>query len=191
MLFASFPYDFPLLWSKEAIPTEFFDQLENHLRFMHQSPPIISRVLNIVLATAFLGFAIKMYRPTEANFLFDGASGILYLIGLAVYTANTVKGLRAISAGVWSSDEYRNTHEGRYEGEVVLGREDSLRVLAASNTILALVLIGVLVLQAGRWYAEKKDAEEVAKFEALTAAEAAAAAASPKPASPKLNKKKQ
>lgn len=49
--------------------------------------------------------------------------------------------------------------------EIVIDREDSLRVLAASNTILALVLVGVLVLQAGQWYAERKEQDEVAKFE--------------------------
>ncbi|KAI6785671.1 to secretory component protein shr3 [Emericellopsis cladophorae] len=160
ILFASFPYDFPLLWSKEPVAEGFFDQLENHLRFMHQSPPLIARMLNIILATVFIGFIIKMYRPSEANFLFDGASGILYLIGVAVYSSNTIKGLRAVSEGVWDTEEYQATREGRYQGEVILGKEDSLRVLAASNTILALILIGVLVLQAGQWYAEKKDREE-------------------------------
>jgi Tfp pilus assembly protein PilO len=50
-------------------------------------------------------------------------------------------------------------------GEVVANREDSLKVLAASNTILALVLVGVLVLQAGQWYAERKDMDEAEKFE--------------------------
>ncbi|KFH44998.1 Secretory component protein-like protein [Hapsidospora chrysogenum ATCC 11550] len=160
LLFAALPYDFPLLWSKEPVSAAYFDQLETHLRFMHQSPPLISRVLNIVLATAFSGFAIKMYRPSEANLLFDGASAILYLIGVAVYTSNTIKGLRAVSEGVWNTDEWKTTREGRVQGEVILGREDSLKVLAASNTILALVLIGVLVLQAGQWYAEKKDREE-------------------------------
>lgn len=49
---------------------------------------------------------------------------------------------------------------------VVVGREDSLKVLAASNTILALVLVGVLVLQAGQYYAERKEMQE---FEALAA----------------------
>lgn len=44
--------------------------------------------------------------------------------------------------------------------ELPLGRDDSLRVLAASNTILALVLMGVLVLQAGQWYAERKEGQE-------------------------------
>jgi hypothetical protein len=36
-----------------------------------------------------------------------------------------------------------------------------LRVLAASDTILALVLVGVLVLQAGQWYAQRKEEEEI------------------------------
>ncbi len=49
--------------------------------------------------------------------------------------------------------------------EVPLGRDDSLRVLAASNTILALVLVGVLVLQAGQWYAERKEGQEIEKME--------------------------
>jgi hypothetical protein len=160
MLFAAFPYDFPLLWSKDNIEPAFFDQLETHLTFMHQSPPLISRILNIILATVFIGLAIKMFRPSEANLLFDGASGILYLIGVAVYTSNTIKGLRAVSAGVWKEDEYKETREGRFSGEMILGREDSLKVLAASNTILALILVGVLVLQAGQWYAEKKDKDE-------------------------------
>ena len=51
------------------------------------------------------------------------------------------------------------------DGVGVIGREDSLKVLAASNTILALVLVGVLVLQAGQWYAERKEGEEVDKME--------------------------
>lgn len=54
---------------------------------------------------------------------------------------------------------------GAAEGEAGVGREDSLRVLAASNTILALVLVGVLVLQAGQWYAERKEQDEVEKLE--------------------------
>ena len=46
-----------------------------------------------------------------------------------------------------------------------IGREDSLRVLAASNTILALILIGILMLQAGQWYAQRKEAEELAQMD--------------------------
>ncbi|KAH8675732.1 ER membrane protein SH3-domain-containing protein [Xylariales sp. PMI_506] len=165
ILFAQFPYDFPLLWTSDAVDPLYLDQLETHLKFMHQSPPIISRILHIMVATGFLGFFVKLFRPSEANMLFDGSSLVLYLIGVGIYIANIVKGLRTISAGIWNEDGFARTVDGPLTGSVVLGREDSLKVLSASNTILALVLVGVLVLQAGQWYAERKDKEDTEKFE--------------------------
>jgi hypothetical protein len=161
ILFASFPYDFPLLWTSDPVPESYYDQLETHLKFMHQSPPLIARLLHIITAVGFLGFFIKLFRPSEANVLFDGASLVLYVIGAGVYIANIVKGLRMVSAGVWDTSADRAVrHDGPLTGEVVLGREESLKVLSASNTILALVLVGVLVLQAGQWYAERKEADD-------------------------------
>ena len=141
----------------------YYDELETHLKFMHQSPPLIGRLLNIIVSVGFIGLFIKLFRPSEANFLFDGASLILYLIGVAVYISNIVTGLRAVSSGLWHTEEFKQNREGSFSGEIVLGREDSLKVLAASNTILALVLIGVLVLQAGQWYAEKANWDEADK----------------------------
>lgn len=81
----------------------------------------------------------------------------LYLIAVVVYITNIVKGLRIVTLGIYGATES--------DTEIAIGREDSLRVLAASNTILALVLVGVLVLQAGQWYAERKDLDEAIKFE--------------------------
>ncbi|KAK0731506.1 secretory component protein [Lasiosphaeris hirsuta] len=150
ILFASFPYDYPLLWTSDPVPLSYYDQLETHLRFMHQAPPLIARLLNITVFLGFLGFFIKLFRPSEANVLFDGASLVLYVIGAGVYIANIVKGMRAVSAGVWEDPAHAVPHDGPLTGELVLGREDSLKVLSASNTILALVLVGVLVLQAGQ-----------------------------------------
>ena len=92
--------------------------------------------------------------------LFDGASLVLYMCGVTVYVANIVKGLRLASAGQYGA-ELAQTPD---EKDQILGREDSLKVLSASNTILALVLVGILVLQAGQWYAERKDQQE---FESL------------------------
>jgi len=120
----------------------------------------------------FLGFFTKLFRPSEANVLFDGASLVLYVCGAGVYIANIVKGMRAVSKGDWDSE--KTVHEGLVSGEVVLGREDSLKVISASNTILALVLVGILVLQCGQWYAERKEADELAKQDAAAAVAAAA-----------------
>ena len=135
----------------------FYDQLETHLKFLHSSPPIIIRILQIVISVGFIGFFIKLFKPSEANLLFDGASLVLYVIGVIVYISNIVKGYRIVTAGVYKLPEGST--------DIALGREDSLRVLSASNTILALVLVGVLVLQAGQWYAERKEEDEAEKFE--------------------------
>jgi len=166
MLFSSFPYDFPLLWTSEITPDAYYDQLEGHLKFIHASPPIIPRILHIVISIGFIGFFTKLFKPSEANLLFDGASLVLYLIGVVVYITNIVKGLRIVTASA-----YNVVPEG--STDIAIGREDSLRVMAASNTILALVLVGVIVLQAGQWYAERKEQDEVAKFEATQAEKAA------------------
>jgi len=157
MLFSAFPWDYPLLWTSEPVPDAYYDQFEAHLKFLHASPPIIPRILHIVISIGFTGFFIKLFKPSEANLLFDGASLLLYVVGVVVYITNIVKGLRIITSGIYGQTDT--------DTEVAIGREDSLKVLAASNTILALVLVGVLVLQAGQWYAERKEQDEVAKFE--------------------------
>ncbi|PPJ58089.1 hypothetical protein CBER1_05291 [Cercospora berteroae] len=180
VLFAYFPYDYNVLWSTPPVletginpRTAFFLLQENHLKFIHASPPLISRILHIVIGTGLLGFLIKLFKPTEANLLFDGASLVLYMCGITVYIANIVKGLRTVTAGAYGTkaldteagetivDKALENREGEY-----IGREDSLRVMAASNTILALVLVGVLVLQAGQWYAQRKEQEEMALMDA-------------------------
>jgi len=166
ILFSSFPYDYPILWTSDATPASYFDQLETHLRFIHASPPIIPRILHIAMAVGFSGFFIKLFKPSEANLLFDGASLCLYVIGVVVYLVNIVKGLRLVTLGDYGEGPV--DPDGPFVAPTsggLLGREDSLRVLAASNTILALVLVGVLVLQAGQWYAERKDQEEKVAFE--------------------------
>lgn len=137
-------------------PPAHYDYLEAHLRFLHASPPLIPRILHIVIFLGLAGLLTKLYKPSESNMLFDGASLVLYMCGVTVYIANIVKGLRLASAGQYGAELASSAEEK----DQILGREDSLKVLSASNTILALVLVGILVLQAGQWYAERKDAQE-------------------------------
>jgi hypothetical protein len=180
ILFALFPYDYNVLWSTppqnpltpDINPRdEYFLLQENHLKFLHASPPLISRILHIVIGTGLLGFLLKLFKPTEANLLFDGASLVLYMCGITVYIANIVKGLRTVTAGAYGVRQLGPRDGGIVEKALegtegdYIGREDSLRVLSASNTILALVLVGVLILQAGQWYAQRKEAEEMEEMD--------------------------
>ncbi|KAL9049374.1 MAG: hypothetical protein Q9162_007253 [Coniocarpon cinnabarinum] len=188
MLFSIFPYDYYVLWAtpqsgslpatallqlnatitqpaSEPAREPYLQLLESHLRFLHQSPPIVSRILHMMIGTGFLGLLLKLYKPSEANMLFDGASLVLWVCAVAVYVSNIVKGLRIVSTGAYGDVSALTEAEKEELGETALqhlvGREDSLKVMAASNTILALVLMGVLVLQAGQWYAQRKEAQEV------------------------------
>ncbi|EOD47592.1 putative secretory component protein shr3 protein [Neofusicoccum parvum UCRNP2] len=170
IIFSSFPYDYNVLWHVPQPPDTrdvYFDLLENHLKFLHASPPLISRILHIVIGTGLLGFVTKLYKPSEANMLFDGASLVLYMVGVIVYITNIVKGLRIVTSGNYGQGEIVESDPvAAGAGDVeYIGREDSLRVLAASNTILALVLVGVLVLQAGQWYAQRKEDAEIAEMD--------------------------
>ncbi|KIX07545.1 uncharacterized protein Z518_02198 [Rhinocladiella mackenziei CBS 650.93] len=182
ILFSLFPYDYPLLWSSLPTPSSHFDAIETHLKLLHNAPNLIQRILHIMLSMGILGLLIKLYKPSESNMLFDGGSLVLYMVAVIVYIANIVKGLRIVSEGTYglinmhelTQDQRDNVDASGYDvdtGDSVLGREDNLKVLAASNTILALVLVGVLVLQVGQWYAERTDERVLREFEAKEKAE--------------------
>lgn len=129
-----------------------------------------------MLSTGLIGIIIKLYKPSESNMLFDGGSLVLYMVAVIVYITNIIKGLRIVNEGSYglqnlkdmTQDQIDNVDMAGYDadsGDSVLGREDNLKVLAASNTILALVLVGVLVLQFGQWYAERSDEKARKEFE--------------------------
>ena len=89
---------------------------------------------------------------------------MMYMCGVIIYIANIIRGMRIIASGKYEDEVVAKEVEvGGGGADTPLGRDDSLRVMAASNTILALVLMGVLVLQAGQWYAERKDIQELEK----------------------------
>ncbi|RPA94757.1 Shr3 amino acid permease chaperone [Choiromyces venosus 120613-1] len=149
-IFTNWTFDHATLWTSLPPTTPTLQAIESHYAHLHHAPPIIPRVLHITIGTGILGFLAKLYKPSESNMLFDGASLVLYMIALVMYGTNVVKGLRIIA-------------EGEYGEEV--GRVDTLRVVAASQVIIALVLVGVLVLQSGQWYAERKEEQEVRGIE--------------------------
>lgn len=132
------------------------------------------------------GLIAKLYKPSESNMLFDGGSLVLFMVAVIVYISNIAKGLRIVDRGVYGvgvedviseadkaaggKGTFGAVNAGDMSDNSVLGREDNLKVLSASNTILALVLLGVLVLQVGQWYAERQDektAKEYAEKERL------------------------
>ncbi|KAK6354843.1 hypothetical protein TWF696_003975 [Orbilia brochopaga] len=148
VLFTNWSYDFPLLWTSNPLTPAMISAIEHHYIMLYDSPPLIGRVLHAVILMALVAFIIKLYKPSESNALFDGASLVLFMVAVIVYGSNTIKGMQIIKTGDYGDE---------------IPQIQSLQVVAASNTIMALVLIGVLLLQAGQWYAEKKEKEELEK----------------------------
>ncbi|CRK35153.1 hypothetical protein BN1708_006654 [Verticillium longisporum] len=154
------------------------------LTFSRPSPSYHGRLQTIQPFRDLLDRRLRLLLPRHS----------LRLISLRlpppVYLTNIVRGLRAVGEGIWDDPDWEvkaNGNAGEGDG-LVLGKEDSLKVLSASNTILALVLVGVLVLQVGQAYAERKEREEI---EALDKKDKEAAAAGAAGKGGAANKKKQ
>lgn len=86
------------------------------------------------------------------------------MIGVVMYGTNQIRGIRTVAARAYGDGPVARNEvvtEGGEEVDMRLGRDDTLRVMAATNTLIALAFVGVLVLQAGQWYAERKEGEEM------------------------------
>ena len=101
--------------------------------------------------------------------LFDGASLVLYVGAIIMYLTNTVRGLKVVGERAYETKIPVDAETARVGDYVEVSREEGLSVLAANNAILALMLLGVLVLQCGQWYADRKQKQEEAAMKGQSA----------------------
>ncbi|CCX13057.1 Shr3 amino acid permease chaperone [Pyronema domesticum] len=150
ILFTNWVYDHHTLWNSTGASDAIYAAVETHYSMLARAPPILPRTLHAIIFTGLIGFFIKLYRPSESNMLFDGSSLVLFMIGIIMYGTNVIRGLQTVESGDYGEE---------------IGRIDTMRIMAASHVILALVLVGVLVLQSGQYYAERKALQERTKIE--------------------------
>lgn len=105
------------------------------------APRIILVMLHSVIGVGIFGHLVKLYKPNESNYLFDGASLVLYMIAVILYGTSITTGtnlydmeLRTIGITSVKAGEFGD-----------MTKTDTLRVMAASHVILAVVLIGKFV----------------------------------------------
>ena len=101
-------------------------------------------MLHGVIGVGIFGHLVKLYKPNESNYLFDGASLVLYMIAVVLYGTSILKGIFPNTAYGGSHDKgFGSINTGDF-GD--LTKVDTLRVIAASHVILAVVLIGTYIL---------------------------------------------
>jgi len=117
------------------------------------APPAIKALLHAMGGIGVIGLLSKLLKWDESALFFDGSSMAAYIFGIAVYVAVTIPALRTIVTPIKDVD----TREDQIE---------ALRILAAGNTIIVVILGAILVLQAGQEYTKRLEAKELAKFQA-------------------------
>jgi ER membrane protein SH3 len=57
-----------------------------------KSPRIINSILHAVIGVGICGHLVKLYKPNESNYLFDGASLVLFMIAIILYGTSVMTG---------------------------------------------------------------------------------------------------
>lgn len=139
-MYTNWAYDYETLWLSNPSPSSFTASLA-HYKTLATMPNFLKHVHHFVMFLGLTGLVAKLYRPSESNWLFDGGSVLLYVIGIAFYLTNIRTGAIASITGEWGDvDEFTG-----------------INVLAATEVFIAIVLIGVIGLQFGQYLAERED----------------------------------
>jgi ER membrane protein SH3 len=57
------------------------------------APRIIGVMLHAVIGVGVMGHLVKLYKANESNYLFDGASLVLYMVSVVLYGTSVRTGI--------------------------------------------------------------------------------------------------
>lgn len=161
--YSNWAYDYYTLWTRSG--DDAFARSLAHYQNWYNMPMFFHHVHHVCALLGLVGLFLKLYKPSEANKLFDGGSLFLYMVGIVIYLTNLRRGGASADAREW--------------GEV--DEQTGLNIMAASQVLIVLTFLGVLGLQVGQYWAEVEDAKVLKQYleeeEKENNAAAAAAAA--------------
>ena len=158
VIYGNWPYDLDTLWRHSV--TDGFDKSLAHYQTWGNAPMYIHYTLHTVGFLGLVGHFIKLYKPDEEAKYFEYGSLGLFMIAIIIYLTNLRTGVTSCLSGQWGDVDYKT----------------GLNVMAASQVMIILVLVGVLVLQGGLYYAQWYDEQLKLEFYENERREAAAAA---------------
>lgn len=161
-IYGNLPYDYFTLWQPER---EGITRSIAHYATWAQAPPKVHYILHFVMFLGLSGCFIKLFKPhPEAKYFEWGTLGAL-MLAIMIYFTNLRIGINSCLTGIWG------------DVDEITG----INVMAASQFMMAVVLLGAIVLQGGlyyaQWYEDKIQTEFLEKERKADAARAAAAAA--------------
>lgn len=157
-IYGNLPYDFFTLWKYDEGA---FDRSLAHYITWANAPMRVHHILHFVILLGLTGCFIKLFKPRPDAKYFEYATLGLMMVGVVIYLTNLRIGINSALAGEW--------------GDV--DSSTGISVIAASQFMIVVALVGVLVLQGGMYYAEVTERKLHEEFYAKERANEAAAAA--------------
>lgn len=164
VVYSNSAYDYNTLWKYDA---EGFTRSLAHYSNWANAPMRIHHILHVVMFLGLSGCFIKLYKPLDDSKYFEYGTLGLMMVGIVIYLTNLRIGVNSCITGQW--------------GEV--DQNTGINVMAASQFLIVIALLGVLILQAGLYYAEWYDEKIKREFLEKEAAEAKEAEVQPEAAS--------
>lgn len=160
VVYSNLPYDYFTLWKHD--PEGFTRSLAHYTNWAN-APRRVHHIFHFVMFLGLSGCFIKLYKPSDDVKYFEYGTLGLMMVGIIIYLTNLRIGVNSCLTGQW--------------GEV--DQKTGINVMAASQFLIVIALTGVLILQAGLYYAEWYDAKIKREFLAKEAAASAPAASEP------------
>lgn len=160
VVYANLPYDLNTLWVHDNTGAAFNASLA-HYALWASTPNFVHHILHAVAALGLIGCFIKLYKPHEDAKYFEYGTLGLFMVAIIIYLTNLRVGAASAVSGKWGDVDM---HTG-------------INVIAASEVMIVIALMGVILLQGGLYYAQWYDNKVQAQFYKEQAEEAASAAA--------------
>ncbi|CEH13615.1 Shr3 amino acid permease chaperone [Ceraceosorus bombacis] len=172
-------YDFPLLYGSSLSSTEGLeaaDRAEFFYLGLFKAPAAVPALLHGMIGLGIVGLLAKLHRWTEIAKWFDGAAIVLYVGALSMYLTVSMPTIRLLadpnneallarsSLATQRSTLAARAEAGQLDATLVPSgpltaseRVDALRIIGATNTIIIVLLAGVLLMQGTEWWLERAE----------------------------------
>ncbi|KAI0695436.1 Shr3 amino acid permease chaperone [Cerioporus squamosus] len=159
LLFTHWIADSLTLWKSPDTQTDsrLWTAATYYAVLMHGLPQL-TYVYGTVAALGGATILWSLRDGRAGNLMFDGGSAFLYLVAIAVYVYRVVPNL-STNFSTLPLPFSAQSSAGRLPEFPATLRQPTLE-LASSHLVCSVVLTGVLILQAGRWWAEQADADD-------------------------------
>ncbi|CAE6412781.1 unnamed protein product [Rhizoctonia solani] len=159
ILFICFNVDHKVLYAAPLTDKIVDDGFEFYTTF-YNAPRAVKGLLHAMMGLGILSLVAKLHKWDESALFFDGSSLAAFMFGIILYASVVIPALRIIVSPLET--------DGRKE------RTESLRILAAANTLIVICLVGVLAMQGGQEYARRYEERELRRVQEQERKEAAA-----------------